>query len=648
MRDGVDRPDNPNDPSGDGATTEYLTDVDLTGLMAIVSSNLYSTPLVAVRELVQNAHDAIIRRQRVDLDQFSNTDSPSSDGDSNGPKQQDYAPQIRLDVQNGQLTVSDNGEGMTAAEIKTNLGVVAQGVTGATRQVHDDGQLIGQFGVGFLSAFVLGHDVVVDSLSVIPGATPVRYRSADGLRYQLDEIDHDPARLPGTTVRVTLSDEGVALATIESLRRVVKKYCQLLRIPVWVGDEQITVTPPWRPDPAQLESEFDLETTRHEFAARFEGTSEPLAVIPVTTTVHSDVEGMLWVRNTASYATSDNRKLSVYVRGMLLDDDARDLLPEWAGMIGGVIESAALSPTASREDLQRTEAFTAAQTSIESQLIEGLHHLATTQPNTWRRIVRRHNEALIGAALASDELFSLLGEEVEIPTSEGPLRPSALAAMSRPPTRPNTVHVSVTVGGGFEEVICRCLGIPVARGLRFGVMPFLSRWAQHHGASIVHLGDESSFRQLFTPAEMSSTTLDWLTGRLVGLGERIEPARFAPPELPLVSIPDRNAELKQTLESDEADRRIPSAALALARNHTASIPEQPPVRVVLNLDNPTVAAVIAAYERNDPNAPAAAEHLRHLKVLLSLAGTGGHGDLADALSAIGSLITADLSPPGKQ
>jgi len=115
-----------------------------------------------------------------------------------------------------------------------------------------------------------------------------------------------------------------------------------------------------------------------------------------------------------------------------------------------------------------------------------------------------------------------------------------------------------------------------------------------------------------------------------------------------VSIPDRNAELKQTLESDEADRRIPSAALALARNHTASIPEQPPVRVVLNLDNPTVAAVIAAYERNDPNAPAAAEHLRHLKVLLSLAGTGGHGDLADALSAIGSLITADLSPPGKQ
>ncbi|NEL42086.1 MAG: molecular chaperone HtpG, partial [Xanthomonas perforans] len=92
---------------------------------------------------------------------------------------------------------------------------------------------------------------------------------------------------------------------------------------------------------------------QREFAARFERNFEPLCCMPVRAEEGSDAVGLLWVQDGATYGTSDNRNLSVFLRGMLLDDNARELLPPWAGFIGGVIESNRLTPTASREDLQR-------------------------------------------------------------------------------------------------------------------------------------------------------------------------------------------------------------------------------------------------------------------------------------------------------
>ena len=83
-------------------------------------------------------------------------------------------------------------------------------------------------------------------------------------------------------------------------------------------------------------------------------------------------QGLLWIQDGGTYGTSDNRNLSVFLRGMLLDDDARDLLPSWAGFVGGVIESNRLTPTASREDLQRDDHYAAIQHALAEALIAGL------------------------------------------------------------------------------------------------------------------------------------------------------------------------------------------------------------------------------------------------------------------------------------
>ena len=133
-----------------------------------------------------------------------------------------------------------------------------------------------------------------------------------------------------------------------------------------------------------------------QFAARFEHDFEPIVTVPLRADGNSDATGLLWVQDGATYGTSDNRNLSVFVRGMLLDDDARDLLPPWAGFIGGVIESSRLTPTASREDLQRDDQYRAVQHALLEALIDGLADVAKQQPEAWRRVLTRHNEALLG------------------------------------------------------------------------------------------------------------------------------------------------------------------------------------------------------------------------------------------------------------
>ncbi|MBJ4549937.1 molecular chaperone HtpG, partial [Salmonella enterica subsp. enterica serovar Derby] len=178
--------------------------------------------------------------------------------------------------------------------------------------------------------------------------------------------------------------------------------------------------------------------------------------------------GILWIQDGATYGTSDNRNLSLFLRGMLLDDEARELLPPWAGFIGGVIESSKLTPTASREDLQRDETWVAVQEALKEALITGLSDLAQNQPEIWRRVLMRHNEALLGAALCDDRLFDLLKDRLQVPTSKG-------AVLAKELRINNSIHILLGADGGFEEMLFHILQRPVARGDRYAVVPFLRR-----------------------------------------------------------------------------------------------------------------------------------------------------------------------------
>ena len=276
---------------------------------------------------------------------------------------------------------------------------------------------------------------------------------------------------------------------------------------------------------------------------------------------------------------------------MLITSDARELLPCWAGFIVGVIESNALTPTASREDLMRNEAYEHTTHALTESLINGLSQLAKEDRATWRRILFRHNEALLGASLCDDRLFDLLAEELTLPTSEGDLTIPQIRAKGE-----SRLLVSLHFQNGVEEILFRALKIPVALGTRYAVLPFVKRYGQKRGISVVELGTKQGNQSFFPPVSLPEQTKVWLEKQLLRSGQKLVTTRFSPKELPLVVVPDRDSELKKRLESDEADKRISTAALGLARLYTQSIDGETDAYVYLNLDSPAIKALIQSID----------------------------------------------------
>ncbi len=596
-----------------------VTDVDVDGVLQLLGSHLYTTPTVAIRELVQNAHDSIVRRRMEDL------------GFEGG--------EIRLsaDPVRRTLTVWDDGTGMTDDEIAGFLATIGAGATRQVREASGSEDLIGLFGVGFLSAFVVGRRVSVETTSFRDRTRGWWYQSAGGRQYTLREV---APQEPGTRVVVELTDAAAPLCDPPTLAQVTRRFCVLLRVPVYVGDasEPLNLEPPWRPgDGGAVEHPVEAARRRREFAAAFEPL-EPLATIPVEPSDHCEVRGLLWVQGAKTYGALDNRNLSVFVRGMLLDDDARELLPPWAGFVGGVVESPALRPTASREDLQRDEAWFALRDSIARQLVAELGRLPGDEPEAWRRVLRRHNEYLLGAAVADPGLFALLADAVTVPTTEGELHVREIVRRSR-----GRVHVGVGEAGGFEETVFRAMKVPIASGSRYAVLPFLRGWGADRHVEVVELGTARGDRQVFASAPLDEAARRWFADAIGDPGDDVVPARFAPACLPLVCFPDREVELKKRLESDEADARISRSALALARAYTATIDGTVRRRVFLNLDNPAVARLLEVPpERRHPVATGL---LRALKRLTAGPGAGGY-ELDAALAEFTAAITFLLEDGG--
>ena len=576
--------------------SSYSTEVNLNGLIEVLSKHLYSTPVVAVRELVQNGHDAIVRRR------IEQPDAPK-----------DNLIRVVADVAKSTITISDTGAGLTESEIHGFLATVGVGYTRMLRQQDDDTGLIGMFGLGFLSAFVLAKEVTVLTTSWQTPDQSWKYHSTDGQKYTVTPHQNSA---PGTQVILTLKEEYSHLASNNLLNRVLSRYCILLHEPVYVGDAGEPVNklqPPWRevaPEGVTMHRAL-VQRKNLAFAAQFESSFEPICTIPVVPAGMSDAVGILWIQDGATYGTSDNRNLSLFLRGMLLDDEARELLPPWAGFIGGVIESSKLTPTASREDLQRDETWVAVQEALKESLISGLSDLAQNQPEIWRRVLMRHNEALLGAALCDDRLFDLLKDRLQVPTSKGALLAKDLRIN-------NSIHILLSRDGGFEEMLFHILQRPVARGDRYAVVPFLRRWALLYHCRIIEVGTQTGNEQLFSLAELPEEQVAYLEEQLCD-GEQLIISRFEPAVLPLVVTPDREAELKQILEQDDADKRISTAALMLARQFTSQIQKTKTSSLYINLNNPCVMQLVTALQHQQQPA-AALRLLKSLKVILCSSG----------------------------
>ncbi|HJZ50259.1 MAG TPA: molecular chaperone HtpG, partial [Roseiflexaceae bacterium] len=310
-------------------------------LLNILAHSLYTDREIFLRELISNASDALYRAQ---FEMVTNHDVLDSAAE--------LAIHVDGDDSAGTVTITDSGIGMTREELIENLGTIAQSGARAIMERLEAGQrsdIIGQFGVGFYSAFVVADEVTVISRSYRPDAEAAQWRSSGG-----DSFTIEPAEKAerGTTIILKLKEDAAEFAKDWKLKQVIKRHSDFVAWPIYVGTERANQqTALWRQAPRNVEAkqydEFYRQLT-FDFA-------EPLIHMHLSTDAPIDLHSILFVPAKRERGIIERRtegKIKLYSRKVLIQEEAKDLLPSYFRFVEGVVDSEDLPLNVSREMVQ--------------------------------------------------------------------------------------------------------------------------------------------------------------------------------------------------------------------------------------------------------------------------------------------------------
>ena len=332
--------------------------INAENIMPVIKKWLYSDKDIFVRELVSNGCDAVSKMKRL-----------ISMGEASLAPEEGEAPwriDVVADAEKGTLTFTDNGIGMTAEEVKKYIAQVA--FSGAEEFLKkykpEDGEsgIIGHFGLGFYSAFMVSKKVVIDTKSYQEGAQAVRWTSEDGMQYDLEDSDR-AAR--GTSITLYLNDEDKEFANLWTLRSTLEKHCQFMPVPIYVSEvkapkegeeekeapqpEQINdIHPLWLKRPADVKDE-----EYHEFYHKvFHDYDEPLFWIHLNAEYPFNLKGILYFPKLKNEFTANEGVIKLYNNQVFVADNIKEVIPEFLMLLKGVIDCPDLPLNVSRSFLQ--------------------------------------------------------------------------------------------------------------------------------------------------------------------------------------------------------------------------------------------------------------------------------------------------------
>lgn len=308
--------------------------VNLTGLLPIIRKYLYTHSDVFLRELIANSVDACQKFKSIALQENLPSD-PS-----------ELKVEILVYPAKRQLVIKDNGIGMTAEEVEQFLSVIAASSAQAFAEQYKETDIIGFFGMGFYSAFMVAQRVEVLTQSYRADAPAARWTSDGSEAYTLEEAQRPEGR--GTTITLHLSPEYDEYAQIWKVRQIAEKYARFLSIPILVEGSAINQKPLWREQPSSL-----TEADYRKFYQLLYPTQPPPAF-----SVHLNIDypitlqGILYFPTLRPDVAVERSSLALYVRGMFITEQLSEILPEYLQILQGVIESPDIPLNVSRSQLQ--------------------------------------------------------------------------------------------------------------------------------------------------------------------------------------------------------------------------------------------------------------------------------------------------------
>jgi molecular chaperone HtpG len=344
---------------------EFKTEIKQ--LLDIITHSIYTSREIFLRELVSNASDALdkLRFEQSRSAEIANPDL-------------DLQISITTDEENHALVIADTGVGMTMDELVENIGTIAHsGSAEFIRQAMADqansSNIIGRFGVGFYSVFMVADKVTIRTRSFRPEAKAVEWIS-DGLgTYTVTELEEDLPR--GTTLTVQLKEDGKEFAEKNRITSIIKKHSNFISFPILVqGEKANTVQALWRENkfsitPEQYTEFYKFLTYDHE---------EPLDTLHMSVDAPVQFSALAFVppRSQDTFGFDrENYGLDLYVRRVLIQSKNKDLIPEYLGFMRGVVDTEDLPLNISRETLQENLLIRKIATTLTKQVLSHLKKL---------------------------------------------------------------------------------------------------------------------------------------------------------------------------------------------------------------------------------------------------------------------------------
>lgn len=549
-----------NDSNG----AEHRFQINLSGLIDLLSNHLYPSPDVFIRELLQNATDAIQARANLEAG-FTGNITLYVDDDMCG------------------MTVSDNGIGLTEAEMHRFLAVIGESSKRGS-WAGDPGDYIGQFGIGLLACFLAADEIEVTSRSARDAqAVPCCWRGRPDGTYEVSLADEQMP--PGTRVRLRARTGSESLFALAAVVEAARHYGGILPWPLRVvhGGQSQTVNPasqtgrfPWDVSmlPEAQQQEFLLDYGRQVLEAPV------LDAIPLVS-ASGGVNGVAYVLERCPPHTA-KRRHRVYLKRMLLSDSVENLLPPWAFFVQCVVNCSDLRPTAARNAFYQDERLERTQAELGNCLRSYLVDLARQAPGRLDRLIASHHLALKALALEDDEFFRLFAQWLPIETNFG--RSTLQAYLSR-----NERLLCTQTVDEFRQIaqIAAAQNIDIINGgytydaelvARHGELFPLTPVRFIHPSDIGH-----QLQSLSAAQEACYTNFMRIAGAVLEPFDcSVRIRQFEPEELPTLYLADGDAQLSRQISVSE------EVADDLWRDMLARIKPQATSELCFNFSHPLV------------------------------------------------------------
>jgi len=361
---------------------KYEFKAEIKQLLDILVHSLYTSREIFVRELISNASDALdkIRFESTKGTEFQDKDLP-------------LEIKIEFNEKEKLLIIKDSGIGMTHDEVIMNIGTIAKsGSAEFLKQLAesktDVTNIIGKFGVGFYSVFMVAEEVIIKTKSFKKDEPAVEWRSSGTGEYEIKQIDEPMTR--GTIIEIHLKEDAKEFAEKYKLQNVIQKHSNFITFPIYLENEKVnTVSAIWREPKTTIKKEQYDEFYKYLTY----DTEEPADVIHVSIDAPIQFNSLLFIPKKNIDIFGFNREdygLDLYVRRVLIQHKNKELLPEYLSFVKGVVDSEDLPLNISRETLQENVVFGKISGNITGQVLSYLLKKAKDESEKYAEFWKEH------------------------------------------------------------------------------------------------------------------------------------------------------------------------------------------------------------------------------------------------------------------